>query len=507
MGLRMSSDSTEAPRLPDGLVAFVSVDCATCNMIVPVLQQLARSSGGLTVFTQDDPDFPPNVRPHLDSTLEISYAHHVETVPTIMKVDSGRVTERMEGWHRGDWERFTGVAELGQGLPDYRPGCGSRTLEPGIFESLVDRYGSPRLTVRRLQLAELEDELEVCFERGWTDGLPVVPPTPSRVLRMLDGTKRDPQEVLGVVAPDMAEVTVEKVAVNAVMAGCRSEYMPVVLAAVEAAISDEYHLHGLLATSHSAGPVIVVNGPISKEIGMNSGPNVLGQGNRANAAIGRTLQLVVRNVGGGRPGGVDRATLGNPGKFTFCFAENEDDSPWEPLSVERGLAKGISAVTLLAGEGPRLMRDETSRTPESLARTFAACMRTSNHPKQGYIEPTSDDKFTPEGTNWCAWAFDALVVIAPDHARTFKSAGWTKQKLREFIMAELTIPGTEMIQGANGMEEGLPVSMADRMIPKFRPDGVNFVHAGAKAGFFSAVINSRVCGPAGTEVVTKEIGR
>jgi hypothetical protein len=121
------------------------------------------------------------------------------------------------------------------------------------------------------------------------------------------------------------------------------------------------------------------------------------------------------------------------------------------------------------------------------------------------VSPTAADRYTAAGTNWCGWAFDALLVIAPDHARTFKAAGWTKANLREFLMAELTLPGREMVQGANGIEEGLPQSMAEEMIPKFRPDGLNFVHAGGSAGMFTAIINSRVCGPAGTEVVTKEI--
>src|SRR5205085_7061790 len=158
-----------------------------------------------------------------------------------------------------------------------------------------------------------------------------------RVLRMLQGTTRAADEVVAVVPPDLVECTVEKVAVNAVMAGCKPEYLPVVLAAVEAACTNEFNAHGLLATTYFSGPMVVVNGPVTRAIGMNSGVNALGQGNRANATIGRALQLVVRNVGGGRPGEVDRATLGQPGKYTFCFAEDEAGSPWEPLSVERGL--------------------------------------------------------------------------------------------------------------------------------------------------------------------------
>src|SRR3979411_122930 len=168
---------------------------------------------------------------------------------------------------------------------------------------------------------------------------------------MLAGTPRHASEVVAVVPPDLAECTVEKVAINAVMAGCRPEFMPVVLAAVEAACTAAFNIHGVLATTHFVGPVVIVNGPVARELGMNSGVNALGQGNRANATIGRALQLIIRHVGGGRPGGVDRSTLGNPGKYTFCFAEDELGSPWASLAVERGVSPGRSAVTVFAGEG------------------------------------------------------------------------------------------------------------------------------------------------------------
>ena len=172
----------------------------------------------------------------------------------------------------------------------------------------------------------------------------------------------------------------EKVAINAVMAGCKPEYLPVVLAAVEAALVDEFGMHGILCTTMFAGPLVIVNGPMARHVGVNAGVNALGQGHRANASIGRALQLVIRNVGGGRPGEVDRATLGTPGKYTFCFAEAED-SAWEPLHVQRGFARDASTVTLFAGEGVQGVVDQKSRTPESLARTFAACLRAVDHPK------------------------------------------------------------------------------------------------------------------------------
>ena len=211
--------------------------------------------------------------------------------------------------------------------------------------------------------------------------LPVVPPSDERILRMLAGTRRQPQEVVGLVPPNLAECTVEKVAINAVMAGCKPEYMPVVLAALEAALEPVFTMHGLLCTTYFSGPVIIVNGPITQAIGMNWGVNALGQGNRANATIGRALQFIIRNVGGGRPGEIDRATLGQPGKYTFCFAEDETDPAWEPLSVSRGIPRGRSAVTLFQGDGVQGVVDQRSRTPEELTKSLAMALTAVNHPK------------------------------------------------------------------------------------------------------------------------------
>jgi hypothetical protein len=472
--------------LPDGLVAFVKADCPTCATVAPVLSQLVKAGVPLTVYTQDDPAFPPGLEPVDDTSLERSHRLGIEVVPTLMRVSGGEVVGTEVGWSRERWESLTGIGGLGPGLPGHRPGCGSRTLDPGMPEELAARYDGEKLRSRRVELAPLEDEFEAMFERGWTDGLPVVPPTRERVLRMLTGTSRDPAEVVAVVPPDLIECTVEKVAVNAVLAGCRPEYLPVVLAAVEAACTDEFNIHGLLATTWFSGPMVIVNGPVADVIGMNSGVNALGQGNRANASIGRALQLVVRNVGGGRPGGVDRAALGNPGKYTFCFAEREQDSPWEPLSVERGLPPGASAVTLFAASGVQAMADQISRTPESLAGSLAACLRVVGHPK-------------------LALAWDAFVVISPEHARTFRQAGWSKPRLRQELAELLTVPGAEMVRGAGGIAEGLPESMREASIPKFRDGGLWFVHAGGTAGMFSAIIGGWVSGPSGSQPVTVEV--
>lgn len=469
--------------LPDGLVLFVKRDCPTCALVEPALRQLA-SAQPLTIYTQDDPSFPDGLQPVDDTQLERSYRHNIETVPTLIRVEEGRETARLVGWHKEQWRSFTGVADLGEGLPDYRPGCGSRSVEPGIAEALATRFGSDKLRSRRIELAQLEDEIEACYARGWSDGLPVVPPTLERVLRMLQGTQRHAQEVVGLIPPNQAPCTVEKAAINAVLAGCLPEYLPVVLAAVEAALVDEFCMHGVLATTWFSGPVVIVNGPIARRIGMNSGVNALGQGNRANATIGRALQLVIRNVGGGRPGGIDRSTLGNPGKYTFCFAEREEDSPWESLAVERGFAPGASTVTLFAGDGVQPIYEQHSRTPESLARSFAACLRAVAHPK-------------------LAQGADAILVVCPEHGAVFRQAGWSKQRLRDELDALLLLPGEEIGRGAGGIEQGTPVQSPEQRVPKFRPGGLHIVHAGGSAGRFSAIISGWVSsGPIGSSAVT-----
>lgn len=486
-GARNRSDRAEHDRslaLPaDGLVAVVKRDCPTCVLVEPVLGALP----GVVVYSQDDPTFPESVDGVRDDTaLDLSLALDVETVPTLVRFAGGAEVGRTVGWLRPAWEELAGIDGLGPGLPEYQPGCGSRTLDPDFADELLVRTRGPELGSRRIELSRLEDEAEALFDRGWSDGLPVVTPTPVRVLRMLAGTSRSPGEVVAVVPPNLAQATVEKVAVNAVLAGCRPEYLPVVLAAVQAACTDEFNAHGLLATTWGAGPAIVVNGPITREIGMNAEGNALGQGNRANLTIGRALQLVIRNVGGGRPGEVDRAALGYPGKIGFCFAENEDGSPWEPLSVARGVAPGTSAVTVFAAEGPRGIADQISRTPDSLARSLAAGLRSVAHPK-------------------LPMAFDATLVVCPEHARVFAAAGWSRADLEEALAQALLLELAEIERGAGGIEEGVPVGVANGPMPKFRAGGLLIVHAGGGAGMFSAVIGGWVGGPGGSQPVTREV--
>lgn len=488
MSVTDQAEPTAAPPLPDGLIAVVKHDCPTCELVVPVLEQLSGGDTPLTVYTQDDPNFPAVTAAVVDDTqLAMSWHHEIETVPTLLRVENGTEVDRIVGWSREQWQNFTETTNLGSGLPEQRPGCGSLSVDPSLTDVLNVRFSGSALHGRRITFAALEDEFEAAFDRGWSDGLPVVPPTEARVLRMLDGTTRAPTDIVATVPPDLNDVTVEQVAINAVMAGCKPEYLPVVLAAVEAACSETFNMHGLLATTYFSGPIIVVNGPITTKIGMNSGHNVLGQGNRANLTIGRALQLVVRNLGGGKPGGVDQAALGSPGKLGFCFAEREHDSPFESLATERGIEPGTSAVTIFAGHGPTGIADQLSRNPESLARSFASSLRIEWNAK-------------------LAMGFDAMLVVSPEHGRIFGEAGWDKARLRQELDELLIIPGDEMIRGYGGIAEGLPEAFAGSPIPKFRPGGLQIVHAGGDAGLFSAILGGWVAGAKGSEPTTVAVG-
>ena len=474
-------------QLPDGLAVIVKRDCPTCVMVEPVLRQLA-AAGQITIISQDDPVFPGGAGPVIDDReLKLSWDYKIETVPTVLRLERGQEVDRAIGWHRAEWEAITKVKGLGAELPVQRPGCGSLTTDPNIADELALKFGNFAFKARPVEIGSYEDEHEAAFERDWSDGLPVVPPTPVRVYRMLQGTTRDPHEVLGMMPPDYKACTVEKVAINAVMAGCKPEYMPVLLAAVEAVLEDDFCLHGVIATTMFIGPIIIVNGPVRKALGMNAGINALGQGNRANSTIGRALQLTIRNVGGGKPGGIDRATLGNPGKVGFCFAEDEEGSCWEPLSVERGVPAGTSAVTLYAGYGVQGIVDQVSRTPESLVASFAAGLNAMYHPKS-FPGP------------------DAFLVMAPDHQRVFREAGWSKAKFKDEIDRLTTVDAERIATGVDGMTPGVSASAKGKMIKKFRKGGFNVVQAGGPAGLFSGILPGWSPGDVNSQVVTNIIG-
>lgn len=278
-------------------------------------------------------------------------------------------------------------------------------------EDVSNRQSGSTQRAQRVEVpADLEAFNDLCEQRRWSDGLPLVPPTVERVERMLRYSGRMPTEVVAAIAPGFGVATVERVAINAVMAGCRPEYLPVLLAAVEAVADRRFNLQGIQATTNPVTPWIVVNGPIAREIGVNGRLNCLGQGTPANATIGRALRLVLQNIGGALPGEMDRATHGQPGKYAFCCAENETESPWEPLHVERGLAPGESAVTVIGAAGTLNMNSH-AKDAADLLRVIADSM----------TFPTSND-YHFGGQPW--------VILSPEHAEVLKLAGLTKAEVK-----------------------------------------------------------------------------
>lgn len=481
---------TDTPANPfpvdDGFVVVVKRDCETCQTVVPVLQQLDAALD-LTVYSQDDAAFPSSPAALDDTELGFSWHHDIETVPTVIKVVDGAEVDRTVGWNRDAWQTITGVGDLGPDLPVMRPGCGSLSVDPDLVDGLRVKFGGSALAARRVEVADAEDVMEMMFTRGWTDGLPVVPPTEERVMAMLEGTRREPSEIVATIPPDLDDITVEKVAISAVMAGCTPEYMPWVLTAIEAACNDEFNMHGLLCTTMPVGPVLICSGPGTRAIGMNSGGNALGQGNRANLTIGRALQLVVRNFGGGVPGDIDRATHGSPAKISFCFAEADDTSPYGTLAVEHGIDPGVDAVTVFAGEAPQGYVDQLSRTPESLAGSLAMRLQAVQHPK-------------------LIMMFDTILVMGPEHARVFADAHWSREQIIAGISEHLNSPGSELVRGANGVAEGVPEAFGDaESLPKFRPGGLMLAYAGGGAGLFSQIIAGWVNGDKGSKPVTRAV--
>ena len=357
-----------------------------------------------------------------------------------------------------------------------------------MAERLEAKHKGGVLVSRKIDYAPDDDPVEMCYARGWSDGLPVTPPTDIRVLRMLKGTARKPDEFVGKIPPYLAPCTVEKVAINAVMAGCLPEYMPVLLAVIEAALEPLFTLHGVLATTYFSGPVIIVNGPVVKQIGMNCGINALGQGNRANMTIGRALNLIVRNVGGGKPGEADRATLGAPSKIGLCFAEDESDADWEPLSVARGFKRGESTVTLFQGHGVEAFVDQKSRTAEGLSKSFATSLV-----KMGHERLTLSAR--------------CIVVLSPEHYHIYQEAGWGRREIERSLYEATIRPGRELLSGLNGISEGVAEGRAGEMIPKFHEDGLVVVRAGGPAGLFSGILPGWLAGRNRAELglVTKAV--
>lgn len=266
----------------------------------------------------------------------------------------------------------------------------------------------------RAATLEMQDDIDAINrlyrERRWGDGLPIVPPSAARVDRMLAHSGRGRHELVARVAPGFGAATVERIAINAVMAGCDPEYLPVLIAATEAIADAEFNLQGIQATTNPVAVWLVLNGPISKRLPVNATFNCIGQGNWANATLGRAMRLILQNIGGAWPGEMDRATHGQPGKFTFCCAENEENHPWQPLHVERGFAAGDSTVTVVGAEGTMNMNTH-ARFADELARVIAETM----------MHPTSNE-YVHGGEPW--------FILGTEHAEIFRREGWDKKEVK-----------------------------------------------------------------------------
>jgi hypothetical protein len=259
------------------------------------------------------------------------------------------------------------------------------------------------------------------MERGWGDGLPIVPPTAARVEKMLAYSDRPWNESIATIAPRYGEATPLRLAANAVMAGCRPEYFPLFMLAIEAMCEEPFNLYGIQATTHLCAPLVIVNGPMAVELGINSGHNAFGPGTQSNATIGRAIRLALVNIGGAIPGAGDMSTFGAPSKFSYCVAENEADSPWEPLHVERGFAKDATTVTVIGAECPHNVNDHESLSAEGILTTIAGTMATT-------------------GNNDVYYDAQPLVVMGPEHAKTVAQGGFSKADAKRFLQEHATLP-------------------------------------------------------------------
>jgi len=323
------------------------------------------------------------------------------------------------------------------------------------------------LLSKRFPVDDLAQAMDLCFEKGWTDGLPVIPPTEARVREMLEAAHLEPGQQIAFITNRQVAISAEKVAINAVMAGCKPEYMPVVVAAIEGIADPRWGYHGPATSTGSAAVLMIVNGPIARRLQFNSGDNLFAPGWRANATTGRAVRLVMRNVIGTLPGQLDRGTFGHPGRYTYVIAENEAESPWTPLHVERlGCRPDQSAVTVMAALAPQQFYNQLSSTAAGVLGTLCDTLK---YPGQ-IGQP-----------NYC-------VVLGGEHMRTIAEDKWTKADIRTFIFENsqntvahfkrtARMPGTVKPQDESAMR---PLVM--------KPDDILVVAAGGRAGSFSCYI-------------------
>ncbi len=332
------------------------------------------------------------------------------------------------------------------------------------------------------RLHEVPDDplaaIDYCYEQGWTDGLPVVPPGAERVEEMLGYEGRPPETPIAVHPATGLECTVHAAAVNAVMAGCRPEYFPVLVAAFEAMNEPGFNFHGSTASTGGSAPLLVVSGPVTDDIQMNSDVNLFGPGNRANATIGRAVRLILMNVFRMIPGISDKSTQGHPGKFSFCIAERSRGNPWPLLCEEQGYPEGVSSVTVFAGGGFCNIENHGGNTPEHILATVADAMANYG----------------------CITLGQSVVVLAPEHMRILAGAGWTRKQAQEYLFAQASRPveGMKAVgkhrdveYGKQHGEEGAhPLAGDGRFHRGLGPDDILILMGGGDAGGHSSFIPS-----------------
>ncbi len=520
----MLANGVIAPKVPGqpvsgpALIAFFKTDCPACHLALRYLDTLSRGiapGDRVVAVSQNDRtstdklirSLGADLPLRLDHDLKASVAFGLEAVPALFLLDeSGRIAASTQGFDKADLNRLgsdlatrLGVpvpepAQPGDGNPDFQPGCVSRHLEPDSDADAaepLDLYSRRAGRASRIDLPAETDAEEWCFETGFADPLPVVPPTVERVESMLAASGLAPDEVVAHVPPNFGAASVEKIAANAVMAGCRPEYMRVLVPAVRALCDERLDIHGVQGTTHFAAPLAVVNGPVRLELGFACGSNVFSNAARASSTIGRALQLILRNLGGAAPGRIDMSTMGNPGRFSFVVGENEEVSPWGPLSEAFDISEGRNAVTFFCAEPPRPVSEHKAREPRVLLR--AICPVLAN-----------------------LWSYrvckrsEALVVIGPEHAATLGRGGFTKHDVVEFLFENTGVPLSEYDgDGGEGTHEASfydeCVIRGVRCYRKFRrPESIRVMVAGGPAGKFSAVLGSWATGPRGSQMVSYE---
>jgi len=345
------------------------------------------------------------------------------------------------------------------------------------------------LTSERIELNGYHEWVEAAFERGWSDGLPVIPPTVDRVQQFVDYIGRKPEESLGDVPPKYGEATIEKLAIQCVMAGCKPEYFPVVIAALEAMMEPAFNLNGVQTTTHMNEPLVIVSGPIAKKLGMNWGTRVFGSGNRANGTIGRAVKLIQWNIGGSFPGEPDKSTFAHPGQWSYCIAEDPDNNPWEPLHVERGFKPEQSCVTVFGAEPPHSIIC-FGQASEVLARLT--------------------DHLSGTGPNYYDVMGETLLGINPTNAAILATAGYTKKTIKEYIwynsgitLGHLKRTGIQMAYVEKTFPKWVNYGNDEQRIPiAVQPEDLHIVVAGGAGKFCVACPG---WGALGGFAITKEI--